>query len=42
MTLKTRLIPCLDVKDGRSRVARSGRGREDTQTSKIDAKGALK
>ena len=23
MTLKTRLIPCLDVKDGRTRAARS-------------------
>lgn len=37
MTLKTRLFPCLDVKDGRARVARSALWREDAQTAKNDA-----
>ncbi len=37
MTLKTRIIPCLDVKDGRTSDARSTDKCEDAQNKKNDA-----
>ena len=37
MTLKSRIIPCLDVKDGLRRDARSAVGREDAQNAGMDA-----
>ena len=40
MTLKTRLIPCLDVKDGRPRIARSGIAAR-TCKPVIDAQGGV-